>query len=104
MTEKANKTQNEDLANAFAIYAKPTTTVDFANYREFLEDMDMTDAQKEAFLQAMWAFVSSFAERGFGVHPVQQACGQNGENSDLDAKTAFNTLKSDETNMNVQPE
>ena len=52
----------------------------------------MTDAQKEEFLQALWSIIVNFVELGFGVHPLQEVCGQNSRLCDLSASNAFNEV------------
>ena len=48
-------------------------------YEHFLEDQGLSAEQKRAMLEALWSIIVSFVDLGFGVHPVQQACGQNGD-------------------------
>ncbi|MEO0411733.1 MAG: hypothetical protein AAF221_07855 [Pseudomonadota bacterium] len=58
---------------------KPVITVDYERYAHFLENSDLTEEQKQEFLQAIWNIVVEFVSLGFGVHPLQQAkegCGQ----------------------------
>ncbi len=63
--------------------ARPVITVDYERYAHFLEDSDLTEEQKQEFLQTLWNIIVEFVSMGFGVHPLQQAqntCGQLGEN------------------------
>lgn len=96
MKHYTQKETGKDLREHFANYAEPEVTVNFANYREFLKDIDMTEAEKEEFLQALWDIVSSFVELGFGTHPLQEAGGQNDEISGFATKDTFNTLSFDD--------
>ena len=53
--------------------------VDFAAYLPYLEDEDISEDEKRAFLQALWGIITDFVALGFGVHPLQHiedACGQ----------------------------
>jgi hypothetical protein len=59
----------------------PTLTIDWELYGQYLEDSDLSDAEKRQFLEALWSIVVSFVDLGFGVHPVQQATGDSCENS-----------------------
>lgn len=45
---------------------------DPAAYRHFLDDCDWTQGQKDAFIAVLWEIVSSFADLGFGLDPIQQ--------------------------------
>ncbi|KIC41579.1 hypothetical protein RA27_10100 [Ruegeria sp. ANG-R] len=83
-----------DLRESFDASSKPIVRVDFHKYQAFLDGADMTDAQKEEFIQALWAVIVSFVEMGFGVHPVQQACGKPGAGDRVNAKEAFDEVRS----------
>ncbi|MEP3348004.1 MAG: hypothetical protein ABJN34_03255 [Litoreibacter sp.] len=56
--------------------APPSLAIDWDAYLPLLEDEDISDAEKEELIEALWYIVISFVDLGFGVHPVQQACGQ----------------------------
>ena len=100
MKHYTEKETGKDLREHFAPYAEPTVTVEFDNYREFLEGMDMTEAQKEEFLQAMLVIVANFVELGFGTHPAQDAGGQDIDMRSFATKAAFNTLSSEDDKSN----
>ena len=50
--------------------------VDLMKYAHLLEDADMSDEQKLEALRALWNVIVAFVDLGFGVHPVQEICGQ----------------------------
>jgi len=56
----------------------PSLTIDWELCGTYLEDSDLSDAKKREFIETLWSIVVSFVDLGFGVHPVQQACEQNG--------------------------
>ncbi len=56
--------------------AIPPLTFDAQEYWHFVEDYDMTDKAKHKLLEAIWSIVVEFVDIGFGVHPIQQACGK----------------------------
>lgn len=61
-----------------------------------LEDSDLTEEQKQEFLQTIWNIIIGFVDLGFGVHPVEQAqiqCGQLPENLSISALTALDGVK-----------
>ena len=60
--------------------SRPAITVDYERYAHFLEDADLTEDQKREFLQALWSIIVNFVDLGFGVHPLQQACGKLDDN------------------------
>jgi len=53
----------------------PTLTIDWELYGKYLEESDLSDAEKREFLETLLAIVVSAVDLGFGVHPVQQAAG-----------------------------
>lgn len=46
---------------------------DWKLYKNYVENPDLTDEEKEQAIKAMWNIVINFVDYGFGVHPVQQA-------------------------------
>lgn len=57
--------------------APPSLTIDWDAYLPLFEDEDISEAEKRELIEALWSIVVSFVDLGFGVHPVQQACGQD---------------------------
>ncbi len=57
--------------------APPGLEIDWDAYLPFFEDEDISEADKRELIEALWSIVVSFVDLGFGVHPVQQACGQD---------------------------
>ncbi|MCF6272995.1 MAG: hypothetical protein L3J37_07365 [Rhodobacteraceae bacterium] len=61
----------------------PTLTIDWELYGKHLDESDLSNAEKRAFLETIWSIVVSFVDLGFGVHPLQQvtdnACEQQVE-------------------------
>ena len=53
----------------------PTLSIDWELYGKYLEESDLSDAEKREFLKTIWAIVVSAVDLGFGMHPVQQAAG-----------------------------
>jgi len=68
------------LVAPFDKSAKRTLIVDVSLYEEYLAESGMSDSEKKEFLEAVWSIVCNFVELGFGVHPLQECCGQNDEN------------------------
>jgi len=59
--------------------APPSLTIDWDAYLPFFEDEDISEEDKHALIEALWSITVSFVDLGFGVHPVQQVCGQDQE-------------------------
>ena len=87
---------HDDLKDKFGASARRMIKVDVERYQGYLDGTDMTDAQKEEFLQAIWLVMVSFVELGFEVHPVQEVCGKDSESATQRAVGAFDTLHSSE--------
>ena len=49
---------------------------DAREFAHFLADVDATEAQKLEYIETLWTIVLQFIDMGFGIHPLQQACGQ----------------------------
>lgn len=79
MTHPGNNTQDGTPHDAGRANGRPVVTFDVSRYEHFLEDQGLSAEQKRAMLEALWSIIVSFVDLGFGVHPVQQACGQNGD-------------------------
>ncbi|OIQ43711.1 MAG: hypothetical protein BM558_10805 [Roseobacter sp. MedPE-SW] len=86
--------------------APPRLTIDWDAYLPFFEDEDISDEHKRDLIEALWANMVSFVDLGFGVHPVQQACGQDVSLAEMPAvdmlilpntKTTFETAAAPET-------
>ena len=83
----------------FNLAAKPRLTIDVEKYQAYLDGSDLTPAQKEDFLRALWSIITAFVDLGFGVHPVQQACGQLENSLDLSAQADSDGLNSLDTDL-----
>lgn len=84
----------ENLADNFDASARPIVTVDVEKYQSWLDGSDFSDAQKEEFMQSLWSMVVSFVELGFGVHPLQEICGQDSFDGTVRPKQDFDQVKS----------
>ncbi|WP_208348946.1 hypothetical protein [Pseudaestuariivita rosea] len=54
----------------------PKLTLDWEAYLPLLEDEDIPDDQKRELIETLWSIVVAFVDLGFGIHPVQQSCGE----------------------------
>ena len=74
----------------FEASAKRTLTIDVGKYVEFLAESGMSEEAKRVFLEMMWNIVIAFVDLGYGVHPLQEACGQPDERVDYATETDSN--------------
>lgn len=65
------------LANGAA--GKPSVEIDLHEFLHHLEEVEGTEEEKLQLLRMIANAMIPFVEMGFGVHPVQQACGQVAE-------------------------
>lgn len=83
------------IGERFDLAARPILTVDVKKYQALLDESGLSDEQKEEFLQALWSMVVTFVELGFGVHPLQEVCGQDYEDCMVEVTAAFNEVESE---------
>ena len=62
---------------------KLTIQFDAREFAHFLAEVDATEAQKLEYIETLWTIVLQFIDMGFGIHPIQQACGQFDEGTAL---------------------
>lgn len=96
MSDDKKNGENRHLADSFDASARPIVTVDVERYQSYLDDPNLSVEQKEEFLQALWSIVVTFVELGFGVHPLQEVCGQDSEGLNQSPKEVFDKVKSNE--------
>lgn len=53
-------------------YTPPTLIFDCERYDKYLDESDLSDAEKCEILSNLWSMVVSFVYLGIGVHPLQQ--------------------------------
>ena len=53
--------------------------IDWALYETYLAEADLTEDEKRQFLEALWSIVTAFVDLGYGIHPLQEVCGQLGD-------------------------
>jgi hypothetical protein len=75
----------------------PTLTLDVALYQHYLDDSDLSDAQKQELLETLWTLICEFVFLGFGVSStqlIQDRCGQDHKLSTTNLKTPSIALDS----------
>ena len=77
--------------------ARRTLQVDMEKNQALLEDVDIPEDHKKQMIEALWSIVVAFVEIGYGVHPVQQACGKVNENKDKAVIAERDSLYCDES-------
>jgi hypothetical protein len=100
---KENSTGLKGLSVQFDASSKPSIAVDVERYQAYLDGSDMTQAEKEEFLQTLWGMIVSFVEWGYGVHPLQEVCGKKPEKGSKTATEAFDAVCSDEAEQEEKP-
>ncbi|WP_157966308.1 hypothetical protein [Oceanibium sediminis] len=93
-----NADNPKEILEAFSASARPTLTIDVARYEAFLESSGLTPEQKEEFLGAIWSIIVPFVELGYGVHPLQEACGKDRESGSPPPEHAADAVSSEDHN------
>lgn len=79
-------------SSAHASAKKPSVEIDVERYDAYLKDSDLSDEQKRELLQALWNVIVEFVSLGFGVHPLQQACGKPEQSDAILSADVLNAL------------
>ncbi|MDG1168142.1 MAG: hypothetical protein P8N14_03015 [Sulfitobacter sp.] len=103
MKDEFNTSERGNALTNTATPSPPTLTVDVEKYQAFLDGADMTEVQKEEFLQALWSIIVSFVDLGFGVHPLQAVCGENADYDSKAAKSEFDVVSCDDQENDEKP-
>lgn len=90
------------LSRAARLIEAPVLEVDVQRYQAYLDDPSLSDAEKEEIIRVVWAFMSAMVELGFGVSPVQQACGQLDETRESSGEDAWDMVDSEPTDVTKQ--
>lgn len=70
------ETPHDDIHSG---HEPPNDSFDWEEFGYHLEDSDLSDEQKQDFIETLFGIMLSFVDLGYGLHPVQQACEQNRE-------------------------
>ena len=77
---------------------------DLSEFAPYLDGFDLTEAQQQELLQALWSIMSAFADFGFGIEPTQMICGwieQSRAQAAIAAPDAVELDDSPTTNFNA---
>jgi hypothetical protein len=66
-------TRSKPPALAQATTSGRDSQEDLREYLAFLDDTNLSEAQKIELLQTLWSIMSAFVDLAFGTDPVQQA-------------------------------
>lgn len=102
MSKKYKEKPTTDLPAPPGAAGPKTLLLDVARYEAYLADSDMSDAEKQEFLQALWSIIVEFVALGWGVHPLQQAqncCGQAGKSAPAAAFAAASGVQLGDTEL-----
>jgi hypothetical protein len=98
MKDHFNNSERGGVPETAAAHPKRIVTVDVEKYQAYLDGSGMTDAEKKAYLEALWSLIVSFVDLGFGVHPLQEVCGKPETPCGEGAKEAFDGVSSETSN------
>ena len=89
---------SQALEKAAGLGRNSSLEIDLDHYQSYLDDPSLSPDQKEEIIGALWAIITAFVELGFGVHPVQQACGKHQTALDRGANSESTKAKHDKKN------
>jgi len=77
--------------------ARPALKLDVERYEKMLNDCDLTEEQRQEFLETIWTIIVGFVDLGFDIHPVQQVisdgCGQDLDLTSFMAENVISSIK-----------
>jgi len=75
--------------------ARPALKLDVERYEKMLNDCDLTEEQRQEFLETIWTIIVGFVDLGYDIHPLQQASSEEcGQDLDLTSFMAENVISS----------
>lgn len=83
--------------------APPRLSIDWDAYLPFLENEDISEEHKRELIEALWSIMVSFVDLGFGIHPVQQVCGQDISLAELPATDVLSLDNTEEFEQGAAP-
>ena len=66
----------------------PALSIDWELYGHYLDDADLSEADKRACIEALWSIMVSFVDMGFRLAPVPDICEKIRSTSTGDGKRA----------------
>lgn len=94
MTDDTDKEPTQSMDES----RPPALTIDWALYETYLEDSDLSEEDKRAFIEALWSIMVRFVDMGFRLSPVQEICGEISPLDALTGKAASDMVRSKDTN------
>lgn len=92
----------KELGIALDAPPRRSLEIDTAKYQKYLDDPALDDAQKEEIIHALWSIMMNFVDLGFGIHPVQEACGELGCTLDHQGDQDSNGANPDPKNLSAE--
>lgn len=56
---------------------RPVMKINIEHYQRYLDDTNISDTDKEELLETLWSIICELVELGYGVHPLQENCGES---------------------------
>ena len=56
---------------------RPVMKINVEHYQRYLDDTNISDDEKEELLETLWSIICELVELGYGVHPLQENCGES---------------------------
>jgi hypothetical protein len=72
----------------------PALSIDWELYGRYLDDSDLSEADKRACIEVLWSIMVSFVDMGFHLAPVPDICEAIQSTNTTDGKSAAELLPS----------
>lgn len=70
----------------------PALSIDWELYGHYLDDSDLSEADKRACIEALWSIMVSFVDMGFRLAPVPDICERILSTNTTDGKSTVKPL------------
>ena len=62
---------------------RPALTLNVDDYRQYVEDMGLSEEQEQELLETLWTIIVQFVDLGFGIEPVQQVIAEGARRASI---------------------
>ena len=95
-TRRQKDTPMTDMHSTQTPFTRPSVQFDWKDWLPYLEESDLSDEQKQAWIETLWAIVLGFVDLGFEVKSPSETCGEGFDlKAALEAAVLNSTKKED---------
>lgn len=101
-TDQASDSIASELGVALEKAPQKSLQIDVAKYQAMLDAPDLSASQKEQVIKALWQIIACFVDLGYGVSPLQLACGEREENAESSGEEQTDVVGSEATTLTAE--